>query len=65
MRLTRKELNEYLDLMRVSVPESFKEELMDIYGNFITDDEGHMFEFSEQDIYEQLRKLIRPYVDKR
>jgi hypothetical protein len=27
----------------------------------VEDEEGHFFEYSEQDICEQLRKILRPY----
>jgi len=59
--LTREELRKYLDVMRVSIPESFEKELLEQYGNYAVDEEGHVFEYTAQDIYEQLRKKIRPY----
>ena len=31
--------------------------------DLVTDDEGHVFEYTEQDICEQLRKKVRPYQD--
>jgi len=61
MLLTEKELNIILENMRISIPAELKKELLDQYGNFVTDDEGHIFEYTEQDIYEQLRKKLRPY----
>jgi hypothetical protein len=61
MLLTKKELKEILKNMRISIPKSVKKEVMDQYGNYETDDEGHIYEYTEQDIYEQLRKKLRPY----
>jgi len=60
--LTKKELNIILGNMRISIPAELEKELLDRYGIFATDDEGHIFEYTEQDIYEQLRKKLRPYV---
>jgi hypothetical protein len=57
MRLTKKDLKEILESMRVSIPKAFEKELLDQYGNYATDDEGHVFECTEQDIYEQLAHL--------
>jgi len=61
MLLTEKELNIILENIRISIPAELKKELLDQYGNFVTDDEGHIFEYTEQDIYEQLRKKLRAY----
>lgn len=61
MRLTKKDLKEVLENMRVSIPKTLEKELLDQYGNYATDDEGHIFEYTEQDIYEQLRKKLYPY----
>ena len=62
MLLTKKELRTILDTLRVRIPAELEKELLDEYGNLVTDDEGHVFEYTEQDIYEQLRKRLRPYV---
>ena len=61
MLLTKKVLKEILENMRISIPEVLEKEILDLYGNYATDDEGHVFEYTEQDIYEQLRKKLRPY----
>jgi DNA polymerase/3'-5' exonuclease PolX len=61
MLLTEKKLNIILGNMRISIPAELEKELLDRYGIFATDDEGHIFEYTEQDIYEQLRKKLRPY----
>jgi hypothetical protein len=59
MLLTKKDLKEYQKNMRINIPDSLAKELLDIYGTPVTDDEGHVFEYTEQDIYEQIRKIIR------
>jgi hypothetical protein len=61
MLLTKKRLSTILENMRVTVPAKLEKELLDQYGNLATDDEGHIFEYTEQDIYEQLRKKLLPY----
>lgn len=61
MLLTRKELRTILENFRVRVPAEVEKELLDEYGHLVTDDEGHVFEYTEQDLYEQLRKKLYPY----
>ncbi len=61
MILTRKGLKSILESMRISIPAELENELLDLYGGFATDNEGHVFEYTEQDIYEQLRKKLRLY----
>jgi len=61
MLLTKKGLRTILENLRVRVPAELEKELLDEYGSLVTDDEGHVFEYTEQDIYEQLRKKLRPY----
>jgi hypothetical protein len=60
MLLTRIKLNLTLNNLRVSIPKGLEKELLDQYGKLVTDDEGHIFEFTEQDICEQLRKKLCP-----
>ena len=62
MLLTKKRLSTILENLRVRIPAELEKELLDEYGNLATDDEGCVFEYTEQDIYEQLRKRLRPYV---
>ena len=62
MLLTKKGLTKILQDRRVSITAELEKELLNEYGNPVTDDEGHVFEYTEQDIYEQLRKRLRPYV---
>jgi len=61
MLLTKKGLRTILENLRVRVPAELEKELLDEYGSLVTDDEGHVFEYTEQDICEQLRKKLRPY----
>ena len=62
MLLTKKGLRTILENLRVRVPAELEKELLDEYGSLVTDDEGHVFEYTEQDICEQLRKKLSPYV---
>lgn len=64
MLLTRKGLRTILANFRVSVPAEVEKELLEQYGRPVTDDEGHVREYTEQDIYEQLSKRLYPYQDR-
>lgn len=48
MLLTKNDLKEYLEVKRISIPKSLEKELLNEYGNYATDDEGHVFEYTEQ-----------------
>ena len=61
MLLTKKMLKKILLDWRVAIPAKLEKELLDDYGNLVTDDQGHVFEHTEQDICEQLRKKLPPY----
>lgn len=62
MLLTKKELNNILRGWRIwDIPAELKEELLEQYGNPVIDDEGHLRDYTEQDISEQLRKKLLPY----
>ena len=62
MLLTRRMLNQILRNWRIwYVPAEVKKELLEEFGNLWTDDEGHLHDFTEQDICEPLRKILRPY----
>ncbi|MBI4321266.1 MAG: hypothetical protein HY675_22475 [Chloroflexi bacterium] len=61
MLLTRKELRRILANFRVSVPAEVEKELLEVYGSPAIDDEGHVREYTEQDIYEGLRKRLYVY----
>ena len=61
MLLTKKKLRIILGTLRVKIPAELEKELLDEYGNLAANDEGHHVEYTEQDIYEQLRKKLHPY----
>lgn len=61
MLLTRKMLNTILRNYRVQIPAELKNELLEEYGYAIATDDGRLIQYSEQDICEQLRKIVRPY----
>ena len=61
MLLTKKRLKKILQDWRASIPAELEKELLHEYGNFAADDAGHVFEYTEQDICEQLRKKLSPY----
>ena len=58
---TRKMLNTILRNHRVQIPAELKKELLEQYGNLVVSEDGRVIEYSEQDICEQLRKIVRPY----
>ena len=61
MLLTRKMLNTILENLRVSIPADIEKELLEEYGNLVVTEDGRVIEYSEQDICEQLRKIVRSY----
>lgn len=61
MLLTKKELSKILQDWRIAIPAKLEKELLDDYGNLVIDDEGHLRDYTEQDIYEQMRKKLLPY----
>ena len=62
MLLTRRILNEILRGWRIwYIPAELKKELLEEFGNPCIDDEGHLHDYTEQDICEHLRKILRPY----
>ncbi len=62
MLLTRKDWNNIWRGWRIwDFPAELKKELLEQYGNLWTDDEGHLHDYTEQDICEQLRKKLLPY----
>jgi hypothetical protein len=56
--MNKSDLRRILANMRVSVSEKTEKELLEQYGSYPTDDEGHEFQYTEQDVYEQLRKKL-------
>ena len=61
MLLTKKKLNTILRNYRVQIPAELKKELLQQYGNLVATEDGRVIEYSEQDICEQLREIVRPY----
>jgi len=57
----RKMLNMILQSWKVTIPAAREEELLAIYGKEVTTEDGLTLEYSEQDICEQLRKIVRQY----
>jgi len=60
MLLTEKKLDLILNRLRISIPADMRKYLLADYGHCAMDDEGQLHEYTEQDIYEQLRKKLRP-----
>ena len=63
MLITKKELNKILHNWRISsIPKEMEKEILEAYGHAVVTEEGLTIECSEQDICEQLRKILRPYM---
>lgn len=58
MLLTRKRLKTLLENLRVSIPSIREKKLLEEYGKIFIDEQGYPHDFTEQDIYEQIRKLV-------
>jgi hypothetical protein len=58
MLLTKNTLKKFLENQRVSISKELEQELLDCYGGYAVDEDGHLRGYTEQDIYEQLRKRI-------
>jgi hypothetical protein len=61
MMLTKQKLNKVLRDYKVQVPSELKKELLEQYGNTVMTEDGRTIKYSEQDICEQLRKIVRSY----
>jgi len=61
MVLTKKDLEEYQNNSLKKIPDMVKKELLWELGQPFIDDEGHVREYSEQDIFEQVRKVLQRY----
>jgi hypothetical protein len=61
MLLTKKDLDTYLKNRNLKMSEEFADELLERFGKPFMDDNGHLMEYSEQDISEQLRKSVQNY----
>ena len=60
MVLTKKYLEEYQNNTRKKIPDTVKKELLLELGQPFYDD-GHVNEYSEQDIFEHVRKAFQRY----
>jgi len=47
--------------MQIPIPKGTEKELLELYRNSAVDVENGEYEYTEQDICEQLRKKLRPY----
>lgn len=61
MLLTRPMLNKILRNYKVQIPAELKTEILANYGKLAVTEEGRVMEYTEQDICEQLCKILRPY----
>ena len=61
MVLTKKYLEKYQKNTRKTIPDTVKKELLLKLGKPFIDNEGHVNEHSEQDIFEQVRKAFQWY----
>lgn len=59
MILTEKVLKEYQINNRIKLPDSIVTQLLEKFGAQIKDENNNVLEYSEQDIYEQMRKIIQ------
>ncbi len=62
MLLTRKKLHRIIRDWRIGpIPRELEKELLEVYGHDLVTEEGLTLEYSEQDIVEQLREVLRPF----
>jgi hypothetical protein len=59
MVLTEKDLKEYQIDNRIKLPDWIVKQLLEKFGTQITDENNNVLEYFEQDIYEQMRKIIQ------
>jgi len=59
MILTKNYLKKFQESMRISLPDNVEKNLLKEYSQPVVDDDGHIFEYTEQDIYEQIRKVVQ------
>lgn len=63
MVLTKKYLEKYQNNTRKTLPDTVAKELLLELGQPFIDDEGHVREYSEQDIFEQVRKAFQRHFE--
>ena len=61
MLLTKKLLNNLLQIWRIQIPSEIEKELLEEFGHTVVTEDGRLLEHSEQDIGEQLRKIVHSY----
>ena len=61
MLLTKKILNDLLQSWRIQIPAKLEKELLGEYGHTVATEDGRILEYSEQDICEHLRKIVRTF----
>ena len=59
MILTKNYLKKFQESMRISLPDNVEKKLLKEYGQPVVDDEGYIYVYTEQDIYEQIRKAVQ------
>lgn len=62
--MNRSDIRKFLDGMRISMPADIEKELLEQYTGHTIDDEGHEIQYTEQDVYEQLRKKLHRHEKK-
>jgi hypothetical protein len=61
MQLNKKILTTILQNYRIQIPVELEKELLANYGKEVVTGDGRTIEYSEQDIDEQVRKIVRLY----
>lgn len=59
MIVTKKYIRELREKSFLDISESMEKLILEKFGKEPEDDDGNVYEFSEQDIWEQIRKMIR------
>lgn len=59
--MKKSEIRKIISDMRIPIPEEVENELLELYGSYTPDVEECEYEYTEQDICEQLSKRLRPY----
>ncbi len=63
MVLTKKYIEKYQNNNRKTLPDTVAKDLLLELGQPFIDDEGHDCEYSEQDIFEQVRKTFQRHFE--
>jgi len=59
--MKKSEIRKIIANMQIPIPKGTEKELLELYGNSAVDVENGEYEYTEQDICEQLRKKLRLY----